>query len=354
MDAMNRRDALKILAVGGGAAALASTGCAARGASSREADRHAAIKEGADFSFVHITDMHVRRKRRGDAGYRAAVASVNALDPRPAFVLAGGDLAFDGNYTAKDEFEDQIALYKEISAGYRMPHWNCLGNHDALGWSSRRKCDPNDPEIGMKMIMDRLGMERNYYSFDAHGWHFAILDTMLPKMAESGPTYESRIGDEQLAWLAKDLGRAGKKPKVVVMHIAAFCASGQIDGNADAKAMNPGAVVLDNRALRLVLERHGVKAVLQGHSHLVEDYALNGVNYITSTAASACWWSGTWNGFPYGYTQLFAKDGELSWERKTYAWDTHLEPEDTLERRKTEERAAFEAEQARLLAEERA
>jgi 3',5'-cyclic AMP phosphodiesterase CpdA len=235
-----------------------------------------------------------------------------------------------------------------------MPYYHALGNHDALGWSSRRKCDPNDPEIGMKMIMDRLGMERNYYSFDAHGWHFAILDTMFEVKTDNGPTYTGKIGDEQLAWLARDLGRAGTRPKVVVMHIAAFCAIGQINGDPDTKAVTPGMVVADNKALRLILERHGVKVVLQGHSHMIEDYTFNGVTYLTSPAVSACWWSGTWMGFPYGYTHLFVKGDQLTWERPTIAWETYLEPEDSLERDRTKERAEFEAEQARLLAEERA
>src|SRR5688572_14449702 len=64
------------------------------------------------FSFVHLTDMHVRRKRQGHLGYEACIAHVNKNHSKSDFVLMGGDLAFDGNYTAKDEFIDQINLYK--------------------------------------------------------------------------------------------------------------------------------------------------------------------------------------------------------------------------------------------------
>src|SRR4051794_33725531 len=67
------------------------------------------------FSFLHLTDMHVRRKRQGHLGYQACIADVNKHHAKADFVLMGGDLAFDGNYTAKDEFIDQIELYKSAS-----------------------------------------------------------------------------------------------------------------------------------------------------------------------------------------------------------------------------------------------
>src|SRR5687767_7844257 len=67
------------------------------------------------FSFLHLTDMHVTRKRKGHVGYEACVNAVNTFNRSSDFVLMGGDLAFDGNYTAKEEFIDQIDLYKSIS-----------------------------------------------------------------------------------------------------------------------------------------------------------------------------------------------------------------------------------------------
>ena len=63
------------------------------------------------FSFLHLTDMHVRRKRLGNKGYEACIDHVNRYATHADFVLMGGDLAFDGNYTEKEEFIDQIDLY---------------------------------------------------------------------------------------------------------------------------------------------------------------------------------------------------------------------------------------------------
>lgn len=306
------------------------------------------------FTFVHLTDMHVTPKRKGDQGYRACIESVLALKPRPAFALMGGDLAFDGLYTDKSKFDEQIKLYREITSGLSFPARPCMGNHDALGWSARRKCAIDDPDIGKKMIMDRLEWERPYYSFDHGGWHFAVLDSIHPLPAREGPSYEPRIGPEQLEWLAHDLGRAGDRPKVCVTHIAAFCAMGQYNGDSARQALDGSMVLWDNKDLRLVLERHGVKALLQGHSHRREEYRFNGVWYITSPAVSGAWWSGNWHGDDPGYTQFRCHaDGRLSWEFHGFKWDAQLDPEDELERRKTAERREFEQQQGELRNRER-
>lgn len=112
-------------------------------------------------------------------------------------------------------------------------------------------------------------------------------------------------------------------------------------------------VVEDTQAFRYIVERHNVKAVLQGHSHVPEDFCYNGVWYITSQSVSAAWWGGNWKGFKPGYT-VFQTDGDkLSWQRKTFDWEHQLEPEDELERERIAEREAFEAEQERLLQEEK-
>ena len=336
----SRRRFLKTLAVSGAGAGVLSA-----------ADAHAGSEDGA-FQFVHLTDMHVRRARRGDEGYRACVDSVNALDPRPDLVLMGGDMAFDGLYTEKDEFADQIDLFESISDELEMPYYECIGNHDALGLNPRRKVPTDDPDLGKTMIMDRLGMDRSYYSFDHKGWHFVMLDTIYRVEADHGPGYVPRIGDEQLDWLRFDLGEAWPKPTVAVMHIAAFHNRGQIDGDEDLPSMH-GRVIEDTRALRHVLERHNVKAVLQGHSHIVEDYYYNGVWYVTSQAVSGAWWGGNWHGFEPGYTVFTANGEELTWTRHTFDWTHHLEPDDHLERSRIIEQLQHEREQDELAATER-
>ena len=319
-------------------------GAAARTAHSGPAKLSA---DAADFTFVHLTDMHVTPRRWGDKGYRACIESVRAFEPRPAFALMGGDLAFDGCYTAKPDFEEQIRLYKEISDGLGMPYYNCLGNHDVLGWSSRRKVPTSDPDLGKRMIMDRLEWEKSFYSFDVAGWHFVVLDSIHPIKTDHGPSYEPRIGTEQLEWLAYDLGAAGDRPKVAVTHIAAFCNIGQYNNDPNRKAMDGGMVLWDNKDLRHILERHNVKALLQGHSHRIEEYRFHDVWYLTSAAVSGAWWAGSWVGAAPGYTVFRCRGHELTWTHHVFPWETHLDPEDELERRRIAEQEAFEEAQRR-------
>lgn len=306
-----------------------------------------------DFTFLHLTDMHVTQRRKGVEGYRACAKSVRALKEKPALILTGGDLAFDGLYTDRDVFERDIADFKSITESMGVPAYHCIGNHDVLGWSPRRKVPLDDPELGKTMILKRLGMERSYYGFDHGDWHFAILDSIF-HIDRDGPNYEPRIGEEQLHWLARDLGKAGDRPKVVVTHIAAFCNLGTINGDANAKAILDGMVLKDTRDLRRVLERHRVKLVLQGHSHRIESYRYNDVWYLTSPAVSAAWWGGTWNGSPPSYTILRARDGELSWSYQPFDWTIQRDPEDTREEKLQADYDADLAEQARLATEERA
>jgi Icc protein len=304
-----------------------------------------------DFSFIHLTDMHVKRKRKGSEGYQACIDTVNKFDMHSDFVLMGGDMAFDGNYTAKEEFADQIDLYKKVSDQLKMPYHNLIGNHDVLGWSGRRKVSVDDPDIGKKLIMDKLKMTSSYYSFNHKGWHFVMLDSIHPVTADHGPSYKAAFGEEQLEWLRFDLGKNHKMPTVIVTHIAAFCHVVQMNGDPKGNSLG-GMVVEDTMKFRQIIERHNVKAVLQGHSHVPEDYFYNGVWYITSQAVSAAWWGGNWKGYLPGYTVFHVSGENLRWERKIFEWQHQLEPEDTLERQRIAEREAFDKQQEELLKEE--
>lgn len=344
---ISRRELMRGACAVGAAGLLPATAKAAAGN-----PPETATKANRPFSFVHVTDSHVTPKRRGDAGYRACIDSIRKLDPKPDLVLMGGDMAFDGTNHTKADFEEQIRLFKEASDSLGIPWYPCMGNHDVLGLSAGRKVAVDDPEIGRKMIMDRLGWKKSYYSFDHAGWHFVMLDSVFPVDTPKGPAYEVKLGPEQLEWLAYDLGAAAGRPTVAVTHIAAFCNNIQIAAKPESKGL--GNVVSDALALRTILERHKVKALLQGHNHRIEEYRLNGVWYLTSAAASGGWWAGDWVGSPAGYTVFRADGDNLTWKHETFAWEPQLEPEDNLERKVAAEYNAFKEEQQRLLDLERA
>ncbi|UJP63694.1 metallophosphoesterase family protein [Mongoliitalea daihaiensis] len=333
-----RRSFLKKLAISGVGLSLTSQGMAN------------SFSE-ANFSFLHLTDAHVRRKRKGDLGFEACVQKVNSLSPQPSFVLYGGDQVFDGMYTEKEEYLDQLSLFSSISSKLQMPSYHCIGNHDIFGRSSRRKTSPNDPDIGKKLYMDTVGMEQSYYSFNHQGWHFVIMDSLLEVDADHGPSQTHAFGKEQLEWLRFDLGKHHGMPTVIVTHIAAFNNIGQINASPELLAMNH-MVVADTKEFREIIERHTVKAVLQGHSHIPEDYRFNDIWYITSQSVSAAWWGGNWKGYEPGFTLLEVRGEELSWKRISYVWEAQLEPEDNLERERIQEYKNFLEDQRRLRKEE--
>ena len=309
--------------------------------------------EKSDFYFVHLTDQHLYDKRNANEGYNALIKTINDLEEEPDFVLMGGDMVFDGCYNEKSDYLRWLEQFKSITNKLNMPWYPCMGNHDPFGLSSRRKCKPDDPDIGKKIIQDALDWPEAYYSFDHKGWHFVVLDCIFQKETESGPSYEVKIGEKQLEWLAYDLGSAGDAPKVAVMHVAAFYGGDQINADTNAKAMNPGMVINDNKELRIILERHGVKAILQGHCHHIENFMYNNVWYITSAAGSGAWWAGDWTLSPAGFTVLRCKGDELTWEHKRFHWKAYLDPENNLEKERTEQYENEKKEQQRLLELER-
>src|SRR5262245_21476963 len=97
---------------------------------------------GPDFSFVHFTDTHVMAGLTpgtvwGDttASLRRVVRAINALHPRPAFAVVGGDLVSPdilapGRRLTAREYEPSYRLLQDALADLACPVHLLLGNHD--------------------------------------------------------------------------------------------------------------------------------------------------------------------------------------------------------------------------------
>lgn len=185
---ISRRQLLQLSAVGGGAVlASALPGCASFGGGA-----------GAekDFYFVQLSDVHwgFKGAPNPDAGntLQKAVASVNALDVKPDFIMFTGDLT----HTTDDPVERRrrMAEFKDIVAKLNVPTVRFMpGEHDAaLDFGAAYK--------------EFFG--ETHYSFDHKGVHFVVVDNVSDPGA--------KIGDEQLAWLANDLSTRKKDDPIVV------------------------------------------------------------------------------------------------------------------------------------------
>ena len=141
-----------------------------------------------------------------------AVDDVNALDPQPDFVLYGGDLAQLGQ---REELDLGAQILKNLKAPLRI----MVGEHD---WY-----------LDMGAHWRELFGEPNY-SFDHKGVHFVVVNSVVEEdfWSAAGMTPMERmqtvagldngkqrpftVGDEQRAWLQKDLAAVPKSTPLIV------------------------------------------------------------------------------------------------------------------------------------------
>ena len=193
---MQRRDFLALTAVGGGVVfASALAGCATRAESMSGGKAMAA--DYKDFFFVQLSDTHwgYQGPANPDAAItlRKAVATVNALETPPEFIVFTGDLT----HTTDDPVERRrrLAEFKSIVADLKVETVHFMpGEHDAS--------------------LDRGAAFKEYfgdtfYTFDHKGVHFIAIDNVSDPGA--------KIGDEQLDWLRKDLAARDRKAPIVVL-----------------------------------------------------------------------------------------------------------------------------------------
>jgi len=187
---MQRRDFLALTAVGGSAVfASGLPGCASRA--------EATSNDYKDFYFVQMSDAHWGYKGpdNPDAAVtlRRAVATVNALQTPPDFIVFTGDLT----HTTDDPVERRrrLAEFKSIVADLKVKTVRFMpGEHDAS----------LDRGAAFKEFFGDT-----FYTFDHKGVHFIALDNV----SDSG----AKIGDEQLAWLRADLATRDKAAPIVVL-----------------------------------------------------------------------------------------------------------------------------------------
>ena len=265
------------------------------------------------FSFVHFTDCHIQPEARGKEGTTQAFRAISRI--QHDFALAGGDLVMDvfeqGPQRATALFDLYLSTAKELP----RPVHSIIGNNDIYGISNKSGVPASDPLYAKKLFEDRIG-QRRYQSFDHKGWHFILLDSV---QIGAERNWFGQIDDEQLDWLASDLGKTGRQtPIVALTHMPLASATGQFfggkpEGLKTLLITNPGAVLS-------LFDGYKLKAVLQGHTHVREVVSYNDCQYITPGAVCGDWWKGAYKGSPEGFAVLTAKGENLSWEFRTYGW----------------------------------
>jgi len=226
--------------------AWAGTGLvwAARGGVLSATTLDVAAAAGADFTFGQISDTHVgfagEANRDAMGTLRDSIAGLNALPTRPSFVLHTGDLSHGQKPGAF------ATLAEELKAVKTEKMFFIPGEHDVA-------------IDGGKEYLSRYGAgtyeSRGYQSFDYRGVHFVGLVNVLSYK----PGVGGALGDEQLAWLRKDLeAQSPSTPIVVFAHVPLW-------------AVYPswGWTTADGEQAIGMVRRFGSVTVLNGHIHQV-------------------------------------------------------------------------------------
>lgn len=196
-------------------------------------DTHIAGKADVIHGGINMTD-HLRQ----------AVAEVVKHPARPSAVLVNGDLALsDGQL---DDYRQFAALVEPLRAA-GLPVHVTMGNHDARDnfYTGVTAFKAADSPLEGKVVTVVETPHANWF----------LLDALQRTLTDT----HGKIGEEQLAWLAKALDVRADKPALVMVH--------QYPQRGLAGDKPTGLV--DDEALFAVLKpRKQVKAYLNGHGHV--------------------------------------------------------------------------------------
>lgn len=211
----SRREALKFLGlsvgavVAGGAATRAQT---VGNSESKPVSRKRVLR------IAHLTDIHVQPERDAANGLIAVLKHVHDQPDKVDLILNTGDSIMDSMSQTDARTQLQWDLWHKICNEHcTIPMRSALGNHDIWGWTkSKSQTTGEEPKWGKERGLEALGLKRAYYSFDQNGWHFVVLDSVMPYRDK----YKAHLGKRQLEWLEKDLAKVDPKTPVLVMSIS--------------------------------------------------------------------------------------------------------------------------------------
>jgi 3',5'-cyclic AMP phosphodiesterase CpdA len=219
----------------------------------------AVAQEARGLTFMQISDSHVGFDKPANPNalgtLEEAIAKVNALPKKPAFVIHTGDIS---HLSLESQFDDADRIISQS----RLDVHYVPGEHDFL-----------DPD--RKFYHDRYGKAAKgtgYYSFDANGVHFIGLVNVLDLKA-GGLGF---LGLDQLEWLEDDLkGRSASTPIVVFAHIPLWTIYPDWGWGTD-----------DSAQALSYLKRFGSVTVLNGHIHQVMQKVEGNVTFHTARSTA--------------------------------------------------------------------
>jgi Icc protein len=298
---INRRTILSGLA-GAGLCGPSATLAGAEPASARKSLRVA-----------FLTDSHLPGSPAENQRISKMLDRVLGQRDKPDLIVFGGDnvMAVDGDETkstsesAQAQFDNWV---DKVINRLPCPSVSVIGNHDIF-WSEDKATKSADPKA---RALKAYRMPNRYYSHDAGGWKFLLLDTFHAEGC--------LIDAEQLQWLERELA-SGSGPVVLVSHAPILTVTGFLESKVERSGgryvLPSGWMVSEVEKLKELFLRHPrIKLALSGHMHQVDRVDYQGIAYICGGAVSGNWWdAGKYIGFGPAYVMvdLFA-DGTFHHE----------------------------------------
>jgi 3',5'-cyclic AMP phosphodiesterase CpdA len=244
-----------------------------------------------NFTFAYISDAHIQHisgtkfVRNWDRGLIRAVAETNLLQPKPDFVVFGGDLAQLGN---KPELDHGAELLSKLNYKYHC----VMGEHDYY------------LDLG-KYWSELFGPQ--HYSWDHKGVHFIVLNSILTYQEwthERWPSEEQRmlemagldnpngspfmVGQTQREWLKNDLSGIKKGTPIVLFSHSPL--------QKIYKGWNFWTE--DAAEVQALLKPFADVTVVYGHVHQIQYNQIDNISFYAVMATAWPW------PYPQSYSQV--------------------------------------------------
>ena len=297
------------------AGAVAVTASSALGMPKRT---HVGPRKSLRVAFV--TDVHLDNTDQCVRGFTNCLQKVHSLSERPDLMIQGGDIIMDAMLRDEGSVNRQYAAAREILDRHcHIPVEHVIGNHDIWGWTSLSRAGITaDPRFGKGWWLGWTGYRNTYRSFNFNGWHFVLLDSIMPD--RSAP-YAARLDHEQMLWLEQDLAQTpSTTPVCIVSHVPIISAGAMFFETSERFGhwhVPSYLMHIDARKIKNLLVKHpNVKACLSGHIHMADRVDYNGVKHFGIGAVCGALWKGRMQETPPQFGVVdFYDDGDV---RATY------------------------------------
>jgi 3',5'-cyclic AMP phosphodiesterase CpdA len=204
---------------------------------SREMAQPADRNFGNSFSFIFVTDLHIR------GGSHAYFRDLKDHLDGAMFVLVGGDITNDGKREDVDEF-------LAASAALGVPVYAVPGNHDLFdgGWDNTKRIGPSSFTLKLSPTVRLVGLD------SANG----------------------TLGTEQTEWLSDILSDAKESGIIVMTHMNYF--SDGYDVASQFSSVEETAMILS------MYRKAGVDVTLSGHTHTYDEDNVDGMKVLVGDA----------------------------------------------------------------------